>query len=143
MNRIKSLIFPVAAVLLLTAPSLRAQQEVFSANVPFQFSTGDRTLPSGEYRIVRHNAFLTVENRRNSSSALILTSSSDSPRDSQIRLVFDRVDDLYFLREVVAPGDKLELAVSKAEKKATIEQSRLSKVSLPVGTSTAVQSRGR
>ena len=143
MNRIKSLMFLLAAATLQTAPSLKAQQEMFSANVPFQFSTGDRTLPAGEYRITRHNAFLTVGNRRDSSSALILTSSSDSSRDSQIRLVFDRVDDLYFLREVVAPGDKLELAVSKAEKKATIEQSRLSKVSLPVGTSTAGQSGGR
>jgi hypothetical protein len=142
MNRIKSLIFLVAATILQAAPSLKAQQEVFNAKVPFQFSAGDRTLPSGEYRITRRNAFLTIENRREFSSALILTSSADSSRDSESRLIFDHVDDLYFLRGVVAPVGGIELAVSRTEKKATMDQRRLSKVSLPV-TSTALRSGGQ
>lgn len=143
MNRIKSLIFLVTAAILQTAPSLKAQQQVFNAEVPFEFSIGNRTLPPGEYRVTRRNAFLTVENRRDSSSALVLTSSAGSSRDSQTRLIFDRVDDLYFLRGIVAPVGGIELAVSSTERKATIDQRRLSKVSLPVASSTAVHSGGR
>lgn len=143
MNRIKSLVFLVTTAILQTAPALKAQQEVLDAKVPFQFSVGDRTLPSGEYRITRRNAFLTVESLRDFSSTLILTSSADLSRDNQTRLIFDQVDDLYFLRGVVAPADSIELVVSSTEKKATINQRRLSKVSLPVGPSTASQSAGR
>lgn len=142
MNRIKILVFIVTASILQTASSLKAQQEVFSANVPFQFSVGNRTLPPGEYRVIRRNAFLTVENRRDSSSALVLASSADSSRDSQARLIFDQVNDLYFLRGVVAPADSIELAVSNTEKKATADRRRLSKVSVPV-TSTIAPSGGQ
>ena len=143
MNRIKSLVLPITAVILQMAPSLKAQQEVFNAKVPFEFSIGNRTLPPGEYRVTRRNAFLTVENRRDSSSALVLTLSAGSSRDSQTRLIFDQVDDLYFLHGIVAPVGSIELAVSSAEKKAAVDQRRLSRVSLPIATSPVVQSGGR
>lgn len=143
MNRIKTLVLLVTTAILPTAPNLKAQQEVFIANVPFQFSVGNRTLAPGEYRIARRNAFLTVQSRRDSSSAVILTSSAQLSSDGRISLMFDQVNDLYFLRGIIAPVNSFELAVSNVEKKATKEQRRLSTVSLPVVTSTVVQSGGR
>jgi stalled ribosome rescue protein Dom34 len=58
-------------------------------------------------------------------------------------VIFDHVNDLYFLRGVAAPGDSIELSVSRTERKATIDQRRISKVSLPVVNSTAIQSGGQ
>jgi hypothetical protein len=113
---------------------LVAQQQVFDAKVPFQFSAGDRTLPAGEYRLTRHNDFLNVENRGDYSSALILASGTDSSSDGQVHLVFDHVNDLYFLRKVVAPAGSIELAVSKTEKKAEMDQRRLSSANPPVAS---------
>lgn len=143
MNRIKTLVLLVTAATLQTALSLKAQQEMIKVKVPFQFSMGNRTLPPGEYRVTRHHAFLTIESRRDSSSALVSTSSDDSSRDSRVRLIFDRVNDLYFLREVVAPAGTIELALSSTEKKVRRNQPLLSKVSLPVVPSTIAQPGGR
>ena len=138
MNRIKSLVFVAVAAILQTAPSLTAQQQVFDAKVPFQFSAGDTTLAAGEYRITRRNAFLNIQNSKDNSAAVILASNADSPSDGQVHLVFDYVNDLFFLRKVVAPSSfgSIELAVSSAEKKARMDQRRLSTAILPAATAT-------
>jgi hypothetical protein len=141
MNRI-GLVFLVAAILP-TAPSLTAQQQVFDAKVPFQFSAGDRTLPAGEYRIVRHNDFLNIENRTDYSSALILAFNGDSSKDGQVHLVFDDVNDLLFLRKVVAPAGSIELAVSSTEKKAKRDQHRLSTANPPLVLTPGVTAAGQ
>ena len=143
MKCIKSLAFLVAAAILQTAPSLTAQQQVLYAKVPFEFSAGDMTLPAGEYRISRHNAFLNIENRENFSSAFVAASGANSSGDGQVHLVFDRVNDLFFLREVVAPGASVELAVSRAEKNIAMEQRRLYKANLPVAKTTVTTSGGQ
>src|ERR1700751_5682035 len=122
MNRIRSFVFLVGAAILPTATSLTAQHQVFDAKVPFQFSAGDRTLPPGDYLLIRHNAFLNIENRQDYSSALILAINTDSSSDGQVHLVFDDVNDLFFLRKVIAPAGSIELAVSSTEKKARREQ---------------------
>ena len=128
MNRTRNLVFLVVAAMIQTAPALIAQQQDFDATVPFQFSAGNRTLPAGEYRISRRNAFLQIENRNDHSAAIILTSSGEPSSDSQVHLVFDEVDEQHFLRSVVAPASlgSIELAVSSAEKKAQKGQRHLS-----------------
>lgn len=139
MNRTKSLIFFAVVTTLQTAPSLTAQQHSFDAKVPFQFSAGDRTLPAGEYRIFRHDAFLHVENQNGHVAVVSLASSADAFSDGQVRLVFDCVSDQYFLRRVVAPASigSIELAVTRAEKRATLDQRRLS-TRIPAGGPTQI-----
>jgi hypothetical protein len=133
MNHIKSLVFLVVAGLLQAAPSLTAQQQTFDAKVPFQFSAGDRTLPAGEYRISRHDAFLHVKNQNGHSAVVLLASAGDSFSDGQALLVFDHVNDQYFLRRVVAAQSvgSIELAVTRAEKKARLDQRNLSTANPP------------
>jgi len=142
MNRIKSLVFLLAAAILQTAPNLAAQEKVFDAKVPFEFFAGDRTMRAGEYRIRRHNAFLAIANREDFGSVLIVASGANSSSNGQAHLVFDRVNDLLFLRGLVSPDDSLELAVSRTEKKATMDQRRLSKANLPVAKTTVAISGG-
>jgi|HubBroStandDraft_1064217.scaffolds.fasta_scaffold40800_1 hypothetical protein len=139
MNRIRSLVLLFAVAFFQLVPSLNAQQPVFEANVPFQFSAGDRTLPAGEYRITRNDAFIHIQNREDYSAALILTTTADSSSDGQVHLVFDRVNDLFFLRKVVAPAftGSIELGVSGAEKKARADLRRLSIKTPPITITTA------
>lgn len=134
MNRTKSLVFLVVAAIVQTAPGLTAQQQDFEATVPFQFSAGNRTLPAGEYHISRRDAFLHIENRKDYTAAIILTSSGDPSADGHVHLVFDEVNDQHFLRRVVAPASlgSIELAVSSAEKKAKMDQRRLSSANPPI-----------
>ena len=138
MNRIKSLAIPLVVAILQVAPDLTAQQHVFDAKVPFQFSAGDKTLPAGEYRLTRRNDFLTIENLKDYSSALILSANADSSTDGQVHLLFDRVDDQCFLRKVIAPAGGLTLAMSGAEKKAQMHQRQLSSVSQSTASTTVI-----
>jgi hypothetical protein len=131
MNHIKSLAFFVVVGILQAAPRLSAQQQVFDAAVPFQFSAGDRTLPAGEYRLSRRTAFLDIQNRNDYGAALILTTNTDSSTDGKVHLVFDQVNDQYFLRGILGPAGGIELAVSGAEKKAKMNQRHLSTTSAP------------
>ena len=144
MNRTKSLVFLVVAGILQGAPSLTAQQQTFEARVPFQFSAGDRTLPAGEYRISRHGAFIHVQNQ-NGYAAVLLASAGDSFTDGQTRMVFDHVNDQFFLRRVVAAQSvgSIELAVTRAEKKAKMDQHYLSTANPPAPTTQVVITVGQ
>ena len=144
MNRTKSLVFLVVAGILQGAPSLTAQQQTFEARVPFQFSAGDRTLPAGEYRISRHGAFIHVQNQ-DGYAAVLLASAGDSFTDGQTRLVFDHVNDQFFLRRVVAAQSvgSIELAVTRAEKKAEKDQGYLSTANPPAPTTQVVITVGQ
>jgi hypothetical protein len=142
MNRIKSLTF-LALAAILPAAGLSAQHQVFDATVPFQFSAGDRTFPAGEYRIIRHDAFLEIENRKDYSAALTLTLSTDSSSDGQAHLVFDDVDDIFFLRKVVARSNSIELATTRTEKKAIQDQRHLATANPPAATVQTAMTAGR
>ena len=144
MYRIKTILALAVAAVLQVAPSLIAQQQqVFDAKVPFQFSAGDRTLPAGEYRIIRRNSFLDVENRDDYSAALILASDTDSSTDGHIHLVFDQVNNVFFLRKVVAPVGSIELAVSRTEKKAKLNQRRFASANPPAVSVPAATTGGQ
>lgn len=136
MNRMRSLVLLVVTGILQLAPSLTAQEQVFDAKVPFQFTAGDRTLPAGEYRIAREKDFVNVENRENHCTAVILASNTDPSRDDHVLLIFDEVDNVFYLRKVVAPIGSTQLAVSRTEKKA-INQHHLSMASIPTTTVSA------
>lgn len=145
MNRIKSLVFLAFAAILQGAPSLTAQQQTFEAKVPFQFSAGDKTLPAGEYRISRHDAFLHVKNQNGHAAVVLLTSAGDSFSDGPALLVFDHVNDQYFLRRVVAAQSvgSIELAVTRAEKKARMDQRQLATANPPAATTQIVITGGQ
>lgn len=121
MNRTRSLVSFVAAAIFLTTPSLIAQfgqQPSFQANVPFQFSVANKTLPAGVYHISREGFFLHVNS--DSTGAYAVAIKSDASKDGNALLIFDRVDGQYFLRRLVTPssGTSLDLSTSSSEKKA-------------------------
>ncbi len=96
------------------------------ANVPFSFTVQNKTLPAGRYRIERvwsaNNDVLMIRSEDNGHARAIFTSEPDgtlSPQ-KQTELVFDKIGNHYFLREIWTAGDSAGRAVPevKAEKEA-------------------------
>jgi len=127
MNRIRTLIPLIATAILQITPNLVAQESGYQASVPFQFAVGETTLPAGTYRITRQGAFLHVQNQKNFTTVFAVTDSTAPSHDGQGHLVFDRVNGLYFLRELDAPSStsSMRLSVSHMEKKARADASLL------------------
>ncbi|HLY42438.1 MAG TPA: hypothetical protein VKR52_14585 [Terracidiphilus sp.] len=120
MNRISTLALFVATTAFTIAPHLGAQESVIKANVPFEFSIGERMFPSGDYRFVRDGAFLRVENGAHTTGLFILGKPAEPTQDGQTKIEFDQVNGLYFLRKFVAPAQEnsIGFGASKLEKEA-------------------------
>ena len=103
----------LCAILLVTVVASAQGQTLGSrvkANIPFDFSIGDKKLPSGEYSVgrVRPNfddVVLSIEDQGGRSKA-IRTSIPVITRDitSKGKLVFHRYGDQYFLYQVWPAG---------------------------------------
>jgi hypothetical protein len=120
MNRTRSLVASLVALgILQTTPSLIAQQESrFRANVPFQFSVDNKTMPAGEYSIVHRGVFLRID--CGTSGIYVMTAIGEPSQNGHTSLVFDRVNGSYYLRKLVTPSssDSMDLPASRTEKKA-------------------------
>jgi hypothetical protein len=113
----------IAFAILLAGTSLitnnaSAQQGGVQATVPFDFSVADRVLPQGTYRIVADGDFLSISNLEHSKNLRVLGITGETAKDGQPKLVFDRIGDQYFLRQIVSttartsqnfPKSKLEM----------------------------------
>ena len=117
------LMFSVLAVL--AAASAQAQSNnAQTANIPFEFSVGDKTFPAGEYSVARLNpqsdkAALAIKSADGRMSKIVLTMPVQAGRAQEIaRLVFSRYDNQYFLAQVWTPADNtgLELPKSRSER---------------------------
>lgn len=121
MNRIRSLASIAALAMLSAAPSLIAQQFGYKANVPFEFSVDNKTLPAGDYLIGRQGPFLLISN--SSYQVIVLPTEANPSRDDHNRLIFDHVNGTYFLRklETQSSVSSIELPASRTERKALVE----------------------
>jgi hypothetical protein len=91
----------VVMSLLLNATSVYAQSYA-KANVPFAFNVGAKQLPAGTYEIgvlsQSPNAIM-IRNTETTAAALSIAR-TEGPRDTESKLVFDRIGTQYFLAEV-------------------------------------------
>jgi len=86
---------------------LSAQTMTLTANIPFAFTIGHKTLPAGEY-MIRNNGnpyVLVFHGEYHNASALVMANresivKSDHPA-AATRLVFNHYGNRYFLSEVV------------------------------------------
>ena len=110
-----------AATIIALATHASAQEQPFQANVPFNFTVGNRQLPLGFYRIrtlsIRQ---VQIENMQHDISALTLANSAIRSRDDDKKLVFDKIGGQYFLREIVSASSAFELPKSESERQAQI-----------------------
>ena len=92
-------------------------------HIPFNFSVGEKSFPSGKYVIERNrnnsDTVWVIRNKDNDRSAIVVTRSARANDVvEETRLVFNRYDDSYFLSEfwIVGGQNGHEIPTSSREK---------------------------
>ena len=92
-------------------------------HIPFNFSVGEKSFPSGNYVIERNrnnsDTVWVIRHEDNIDSAILLTRSARANDVVEhTRLVFNRYDDLHFLSEfwIVGSQTGYEIPISKRER---------------------------
>ena len=105
--------------------SANAQSRTVVANIPFEFSVGEKALPSGQYTVkaISEDAnAIAVQNNRLSKAAIRLANSIQmSQASKQTKLVFHRYGPRYFLAEVWVSGERSGRQLLKSKEESTIE----------------------
>jgi hypothetical protein len=109
----------------LAATSALAQGRTrVTADIPFDFTVGEKSMPAGKYIVQKHpttNNLLLVTSREANKSAYAMFNDRIKSRGAdKTVLVFHRYGNDYFLSQMWAAGESTgtELQVSKAERKA-------------------------
>ena len=119
MKTLKTMILSVSAVALLGASGIYAQTKA-TANIPFEFTAQNTTLPAGEYTMsaasTSHDVML-IRNVETRKAILVLApeGGSKGPRDKNV-VVFHRSGDRYFLAAVKTDAVCGRVAPSKLER---------------------------
>ena len=97
------------------------------ANIPFQFSVGDKVLPAGEYTVVQINpasdrAVLRLRNRDGSASALVQMNLTIAKATENAKLVFNCYGNRYFFAQAWIDGDRDGLQASKPRAERAIKR---------------------
>src|SRR6266487_3689499 len=97
-----------------------------SAQIPFEFLVGDRSLPSGKYNVSTTTGageMLMIKNADTNRAAVRLTNVIEPKRDkTQARLVFHRYGQRYFLSEVWMGRDSSGYQLRKSHQERSIER---------------------
>jgi hypothetical protein len=88
------------------------------ANIPFQFSVGDKTLPAGEYTVLSVNAdssnvTLKIQSQDGKSSAMVGMMTVTGKAQASAKLIFHRYGNQYFFAEAWVDGDNSGLQARK------------------------------
>lgn len=119
MKTLKTLILSVGAVVLWGASGLYAQTKA-TANIPFEFTAQNTTLPAGEYNMSAASAshdLMLIRNAETGKGIMVLAASPgyNSAKDKSV-VVFHRIGDRYFLAEVKTDAVCGRVAPSKLER---------------------------
>ena len=102
----------------IAVPAVHAQK-ILTADVPFAFTVGSTPMPAGaiEVQQVGDSATL-IETKDGSDHVLGLYAYAGPSKPGETKLVFDKIGDHYFLREIwsSAKGQGLAIPASKLEK---------------------------
>jgi hypothetical protein len=91
----------VVMSLLLNATAVYAQSYA-KAEVPFAFNVGAKQLPAGSYeiRVLSQSPNQIMIRNTETTAAALSIARNEGPRDTESKLVFDRIGTQYFLTEV-------------------------------------------
>ena len=106
-----------------------AQSNGVRANVPFDFTVGDKLLPAGTYTIKEQSDHVIVINNHDKPIAAVSLVNGDSNRSPNGgKLKFHRYGSQYFLSEILCEQADMNLQVptSKTEKRTALQEAKLS-----------------
>jgi hypothetical protein len=97
------------------------------ANIPFEFTAGNKTLPAAEYTVEQVNAasdhaVLRLRTRDGRVSVLLQTTSISGKADESAKLIFNRYDDKYFFGQAWLDGDGTGMQAPKPRAERLIER---------------------
>ncbi|MGH9850826.1 MAG: hypothetical protein ACREBD_13395 [Blastocatellia bacterium] len=97
------------------------------ANIPFDFSVGDKTLPAGVYTVVPQttSSVLRIRCEDGRTGVLVQTHGLQARREQdQTKLVFHRYGDQYFLSQVWTAGDSNVREIQKSRTERELVKNR-------------------
>jgi len=108
------------AAFAIAVPVVHAQSQItLSANVPFAFSVDGKQLPAGDYEVrdVASRATL-IETKAGDARVMGIYAYAGPSKAGETKLVFDKIGDSYFLREIWTStrGQGLSVPKSNLEK---------------------------
>ena len=97
------------------------------ANIPFQFSVGNKTLPAGEYTVLSVNAdssnvALKIQSQDGKTSAMVRMMTVTGKAQESAKLIFHRYGNQYFFAEAWVDGDSSGLQAQKPRAERAIER---------------------
>ena len=122
MKRHLNILIAIAMLVGILATTTRAQMtsaQKVTANIPFTFSVGGKTLPAGRYTITMLNPtsdrkLLQLRSADGRSTAMILTISVNAKASEKTKLAFRRYGDQYFFALAQLAGDPTTLSTFKS-----------------------------
>lgn len=105
-----------------------AQSNGVKANVPFDFTVGNKLLPSGTYTIKNESSqMIVIQSHDKPISVLSLVTADGKKAPNGGKLVFHNYGGQYFLSEILCDAADMNLAItpSKTEKRARLQQATL------------------
>ena len=126
LNGFTMLMLMVALALVTAVASANGQSQRVKADIPFEFAVGDKTLPSGEYAIKSATAageVMMIRSKGAKSLALRLTNAiQDKRNEGQVKLVFHRYGDRYFLAQIWTAGYDQGRELPKSSRETEVAQ---------------------
>ena len=109
----------ILALAFLVTTQARAQEPVL-ANIPFQFTAGEMTLPAGEYRVQKMSDTswaLLIQSTNGKGATMVTTNAAavNAPQ-AKSKLIFNRYGDRYFLTQVWSAGSSYGRELRKSAK---------------------------
>lgn len=115
----------IAAIMLATVAGLSTAQAQnantnLAANIPFDFSVGNKTLPAGEYIVTSVNPassvkVLQIRSKSGTASAMVRTDSVNGKLQDNARLVFYRHGDQYFFAQAWMAAEGIGMQAPRAK----------------------------
>ncbi|MGA2048539.1 MAG: hypothetical protein ABSG96_12640 [Terracidiphilus sp.] len=128
MKRISAMaLFTIAT--LVAATGLLAQQPALKADIPFNFTVGDTSMPAGEYTITSIDSrMVKIQSVDKQHVGWVAALQSHQESESGAQLVFDRYGEFYFLHRILSPTAtslNLNVASGKIEKSVRTREAQL------------------
>jgi hypothetical protein len=128
MKRISAItLFTIAT--LAASTGLLAQQAAVKANIPFNFTVGEQSMPAGEYTISspsRHIVQIQSADFRH--FGMVIGTDSSHELAASPKLVFDKYGEYYFLHRILSPNNtslNLDVALGNVEKRVRTREAML------------------